>query len=302
MNKPQKEYCDHLSARGYSSYTVSSYSNDIDEFFSFLFKEGVLFDKLETKDIRNYLFVLLEKGTSKRSCQRKMSALRGFYEFMENKNYVSSNPFKLVKSPKADTTIPKALYLEEIENLFKTNLLRKDFLKERDQAIIELLYASGMRVSELCNLEILQIDYHNRSIRVLGKGNKERIVPFSQSAAECMKQYYSNTRKVLFSKSLDSKQSTKFFLNSHGKNLTPRGVEYILKEIEEKTGIHLGLHPHEFRHTFATHLLEGGADLRLIQDLLGHESINTTQVYTHVTTKALKAQYSLYFPRAKRKK
>jgi integrase/recombinase XerC len=158
-----------------------------------------------------------------------------------------------------------------------------------------------MRASELCSLTNRQIDYNNRMIRIFGKGRKERLVPFSQTAEKAMLIYYKGLRNDLLAKSKADLKSDKYFLSAQGKALSVRGLEYILKEVEDKTGHHVGLHPHELRHTFATHLLEGGADLRLIQELLGHESINTTQVYTHISSEAMKNQYELYFPRAKKK-
>ena len=188
------------------------------------------------------------------------------------------------------------LYLQQVERLFSANAKREDPLWVRDQAILELLYSSGLRASELVGLGHRQIDFRVRSIRVKGKGNKTRLVPFSKSAEEAMKRYYGELRPLLLAKNKDALKSDKFFLNDHGRGLTVRGLEYILRAVEEKTGIYLGLHPHEFRHTFATHLLENGADLRLIQELLGHETIDTTQVYTHVSKEKMKAQYDSFFP------
>jgi integrase/recombinase XerC len=302
MNKPEQEYCDFLRfERQYTPRTVDSYRRDIDKFFRYINKEGVLFDKVDKDIVRNFLTVELQDEISHRSCQRRMSALRGFYDFMMKGGYVAANPFRYVSSPKSEIKYPKALYLEEITSLFTANVARTDELMPRDQAILELLYASGMRASELCSLTNRQIDYNNRMIRIFGKGRKERLVPFSQTAEKAMLIYYKGLRNDLLAKSKADLKSDKYFLSAQGKALSVRGLEYILKEVEDKTGHHVGLHPHELRHTFATHLLEGGADLRLIQELLGHESINTTQVYTHISSEAMKNQYELYFPRAKKK-
>ncbi len=180
--------------------------------------------------------------------------------------------------------------------MFAANAKRTDELMERDQAILELLYSSGLRASELVALTYRQIDFRVRSIRVKGKGNKTRIVPFSKSAETAMKKYHASSRPALLAKSKADVKSDKFFLNDRGEGLTVRGLEYILRAVEEKTGLYLGLHPHELRHTFATHLLENGADLRLIQELLGHETIDTTQVYTHVSKEKMKEQYDTFFP------
>lgn len=303
MNKPEQEYCDFLQIRrNYSLKTVDSYRRDIDKFFLFLSKEGVLFDKVTEEVIRNFLSdEISNNGVSHRSCQRRMSSLRSFYDFCLSNNYVMSNPFRFVRSPKAEVSYPKALYLDEVTSLFNANEKRTDFLALRDQAILELLYASGMRASEVVALTNRQIDYVNRVIRVFGKGKKERLAPFSKTAEEVIKKYYKESRPLLLEKSKEEVRTDKFFVSATGKGLTVRGLEYILKQIEAKTGIYCGLHPHELRHTFATHLLEGGADLRLIQELLGHESINTTQVYTHVSAKSMKQQYDACFPRNKKK-
>ncbi|MBP5217162.1 MAG: tyrosine-type recombinase/integrase, partial [Bacilli bacterium] len=249
-----------------------------------------------------FLTVELLGGISKRSCQRRMSALRSFYDFLYARHYVANNPFRSVSSPKADISYPKTLYIEEVRSLLDENAKRTDPLKDRDQAILELMYASGMRASEIVALALRDVDHHSRTIRVFGKGKKERLVPFSKDASSAMKAYAAKSRPELAARNKDQVKSDKFFLNANGKGLTVRGLEYILKQIDEKTGEYLGLHPHELRHTFATHLLENGADLRLIQELLGHESINTTQVYTHVSQKALKEQYNAYFPERKKKK
>lgn len=304
MNKPEQEYCDYLlHERNYSPETVDSYSRDIDKFFAFIQKEGILFDKADKQTVRNFLTdEIADQNISHRSCQRRMSSLRSFYDFLIANGYCLYNPFRHVHSPKAEISYPKALYLEEVTTLFDANSKRTDPLAIRDQAILELLYASGLRASELCDLTIRQIDFRSRMIRVFGKGQKDRMAPFSKTAEAAMKKYYADLRPELLAKNHDDLKSDRYFLSSQGRGLTVRGLEYILKQVEVKTGQYCGLHPHELRHTFATHLLENGADLRLIQELLGHSSINTTQVYTHVTQQSLKNQYELYFPRARKKK
>jgi site-specific recombinase XerD len=203
----------------------------------------------------------------------------------------------MVHAPKKPIRYPKALTLEEVEALFSANARREDPLKVRDQAILELLYASGMRASELVNLTYRQIDYRSRMIRVFGKGRKERLVPFSETAKIAMDYYFRNQRDSLLAHRRNPIPVDAFFVSKIGRKLSVRGLEYILAEIQSKTGIYYGLHPHELRHTFATHLLEGGADLRLIQELLGHASLNTTQIYTHVSAKAMKEEYEEHFPR-----
>lgn len=300
MNKPTSDYLAYLKTnRNYSDCTISSYANDIGLFFDFLEKEDVLMDDVDNIIIRNFLSEQLANGVSKRSCKRRLCALKGFYKFLAKKGYVKNNPFEFIESPKTDIKYPHALYKEQIEEIFKQNALRQDELMLRDQAILFTLYYTGIRASELVNLNVQSVTLSQRVIRVIGKGNKERLVPFSNECKKVIEAYLKELRPKLIVRT--TKPSPSLFLNVNGNRLTTRGLEYILDEIEEKTGSFVGLHPHLLRHTFATHLLENGADLRVIQELLGHESINATQVYTHVTNEQIRQEYLLYHPRAKKK-
>ena len=301
MNKPEQEFLDHLlNARKYSPKTVSSYQEDIDIFCDFIFKEGVLMEDVDLICIRNFLTEELNRGVSKRSCKRRLSSLKHFYKYMVSVGYITDNPFIYISAPKTETKYPHALYKEQIQEIFKRNAERNDELKYRDQAILYLLYYSGMRAAELVGLEVQSISLRERVVRVLGKGNKERLIPFTTECQSVIKYYLDKERPKLLRK-VPKNFETALFLNAKGKRLTTRGLEYILDSIEEKTGTFVGLHPHILRHSFATHLLENGADLRVIQELLGHESINATQVYTHVTEEAMKETYLNTFPRAKKK-
>lgn len=286
----------------FSDLTVASYKEDILCFYKFITSECIDIDDVDTQIIRNFLSTQLANNISKRTLCRRLSALRHFYSFLLDNKFVRDNPFLFVHSPKQEIRYPRALYLEQINNLFSLNQQRTDELMLRDQCILELLYASGVRVSELINIKLGDIDLRGRSIRIFGKGRKERIVPFNKSAQTAIKNYVANSRDLLMSKYAMSVKFENLFFNAKGRPLTSRGVEYILKEIEKKTGCNYGLHPHLLRHTFATHLLEGGADLRVIQELLGHESLNTTQVYTHVTEESMKHQFEACHPRAKKHK
>ena len=300
MNKPEQEFLDHLQVvRNYSEKTVASYQKDIDIFCEFLYNEGVLMEDVDIICIRNFLTEELNRGVSKRSCKRRISSLKHFYKYMVSVGYIKDNPFIFVSAPKTETKYPHALYKEQIQELFKRNAERDDELKNRDQAILYLLYYSGMRAFELVGLDVQSVSLKERVVRVLGKGNKERIIPFTSECQAVLKQYIEKDRRELLKKSKDLTPA--LFLNSKGERLTTRGLEYILDSIEEKIGLYVGLHPHILRHSFATHLLENGADLRVIQELLGHESINATQVYTHVTEEAMKDTYENAFPRAKKK-
>ena len=313
MNKPEQEFLDHLlNVRKYSEKTVNSYQEDIDLFCDFIFKEGVLMEEVDLICIRNFLTEELNRGVSKRSCKRRLSSLKHFYKYMVNVGYIKDNPFIFISAPKTETKYPHALYKEQILEMFKRNEERTDELKDRDQAILYLLYYSGIRAQELVTLNLQSVSMRERNIRVLGKGNKERIVPFSIDCQKVLKRYIDGYRQTLLIKYLNNQKKklpserddslfSPLFFNAKGERLTTRGLEYILDAIEEKIGLYVGLHPHILRHSFATHLLENGADLRIIQELLGHESINATQVYTHVTEEAMKETYLNTFPRAKKK-
>ena len=313
MNKPEQQFLDYLSfERQYSKKTVDSYQEDIDIFCDYLYRECTLMEDVDVLTIRNFLTNELNRGVGKRSCKRRLASLKHFYKYMVNVGYINDNPFLLMKAPKTETKYPHALYKEQIEELFKRNAERTDSLKNRDQAILYLLYYSGVRAFELVGLDIQNVYLRERVIRVLGKGNKERIIPFSEDCKKELKSYIDNERKKhvdlypIWQKKQEGKGKTvvaraPLFFNAQGGPLTTRGLEYILDSIQEKTGLFVGLHPHILRHSFATHLLENGADLRVIQELLGHESINATQVYTHVTEEAMKDAYKNYFPRAKKK-
>ena len=292
MDKIEK-FLEHLKLDlNYSDKTIKSYQQDIESFKKYLNSKGTDIEQANQQLIRMYLSEQMKEGKTKVTCCRRIAGLRHFYDFLVRSNFIKENPFLFVSAPKKEIRYPEALYLEQVEELFSKNRERTDDLKLRDQAIIELLYASGVRVSELVNIKMNAIDLKNRTIRVFGKGRKERMVMFSKSCQKTLKDYLLNSQL--------RGSSDYLFTNAKGEQLTTRGVEYILEQIQNKCGVQLGLHPHMLRHTFATHLLEGGADLRVIQELLGHESINTTQVYTHITEEAMKYQFVMSHPRAKK--
>ncbi len=286
-----------------SENTVKSYIFDVNLFMNFLEKEGIDLKSVDKNVIRNWMTERLEHTTyrgnleGERSLARRICSLKKYFKFLLNKKYISENPFISITSPKKRIKNPDVLYAKQVAELLKANRERTDELASRDQALLEIMYCSGLRCSEVTGLTITQIDFHSRTILLKGKGGKERVVPFSENCKEYLLDYAKNLRKKL--EQLAGERTNYFFLNSKGKKLTNRGLEYIIESISKKAGLSLGfsLHPHVLRHSFATNLLENGADLRVIQELLGHSSINTTQIYTHVSKENLKSQYDEFFPK-----
>jgi len=229
------------------------------------------------------------------SIDRKLSSLRGFYKYLANNNIVQTNVFSLVNGVKKAKKLPRFFEYNELEELFNACNL-DNALGQRDRLILEMLYATGVRVGELVNVKIEDIDESSRTILILGKGNKERYVTYGDYCSEILDLYL----KEGYAK-LNINNSPYLFLNSKGGRISDRGVRYILDQIIKKTSIKKNISPHMIRHSFATHLLNAGADLLSVQKLLGHESIKATQIYTHVTTDRLKEVYFKNFPRAKKK-
>ncbi len=300
MNKPAAEFLAYLRVeRNYSKKTIDSYTRDINKFLNFIYEEGVDMEDVDVIVIRNFLTEELNSGVSKRSCKRRLSCLKHLYKFLFSRGYVKENPFVFVTTPKTEKKLPHVLYKEQIDEIFKQNRLRTDELQERDQAILSVLYFSGIRASELCGITLQDMNLRQRFIRVIGKGDKERIVPFSEECKVDVERYINHSRKEFLSHTKD--MPNQLFLTKDGNPLTVRTLERILDAIETKTGMFINLHPHILRHSYATHLLENGADLRIIQELLGHESINATQIYTHVSEEAMVDAYNSAFPRAHKK-
>lgn len=286
--------------KNYSFNTIDAYQRDIELFLTYMNDENYTLQSVDTVLIRNFLANETINQKSKRSNARRIIALRRFFDYLVKNKVVSYNPFLTIKTPKIDKKLPDFLYIEEINKLFEENAKRDDFFAKRDQAILQLLFASGLRVSELCNLTFQNINLRTRMMIIIGKGNKERRVPYSLSSAQALEDYIENTRKQILQKNNIEDGSPYVFLNEFGQKLTTRGVEYILNSIEKKVGLTMFLHPHKFRHTFATHLLNQGLDLRVIQELMGHSSLSSTQVYTHVSNQKMQEEYQKAFPRKKR--
>ena len=300
MNKPIAEFLDYLkNERLYSEKTIDSYRRDIEKFYNFLIEEGVELEEVDSIVIRNFLTEELNNKVSKRSCKRRLSSLRHFYKYLYNRGQIKDNPFIFISTPKTEKRLPHVLYKEQIAEIFKENRKRTDELAYRDQAILSVLYFSGIRASELCSITLQDISLKQRLIRVIGKGNKERIVPINDECRDDVDKYLKYSRNELLAKT--KMMPKELFLTRNGEPISVRTLERILDNIELKTGTFVNLHPHILRHSFATHLLENGADLRVIQELLGHASINATQVYTHVTEEAMVDAYNNFHPRAHKK-
>jgi len=279
-----------------SLHTIKNYLADIEQFHSFIEKEMInAFSEVNHQAIRLYLTELFEKGLSRRSVSRKLSSMRAFFKFLEREHYIESNPFHQISLPKMQKTIPDFFYKEELEKLFEVEKLDTP-LSVRNQAIIELFYATGIRVSELVQLKVSDIDFNVGTLLVIGKGNKERYVPFGMYAEDALNNYLKHSRKELLMKS--DEQTDILFLNHLGKPLTTRGIRHILNEMIKKAALTSAIHPHKLRHTFATHLLNEGADMRSVQEMLGHENLSSTQIYTHVTKDYLQTIYKNAHPRA----
>lgn len=280
----------------YSKETKKSYLEDIDNFVSFLHTNGGFngFTPVTRIDVETYLTYLDEKDYADETVARRISALRSFYNFLVKNKFIKANPFELVQLRHKGRKLPRFFYEKEMEQLFEA-VKGDDPLSQRNSALLELLYATGMRVSECANLLLDQLDFSNEIVLIHGKGDKDRYVPFGSYAKTALEKYFDQGRKTLMTKNHQDHQYV--FVNSRGKNLTSRGIEYILNQIIKQTSLTSDIHPHMIRHTFATHMLDHGADLRTVQELLGHASLSTTQIYTHVTMEHLQKDYKKYFPR-----
>ncbi|HZW67050.1 MAG TPA: tyrosine recombinase XerC [Pseudogracilibacillus sp.] len=283
-----------------SDYTMTFYKKDIATFAEFLQSIDLdSFSKVTYYNVRVFLTTLYNRKLSRKTVSRTLSSLRTFYKFLERESLVETNPFVRIPLPKQDKLIPDFFYEEELSELFQVNDVTTP-LGQRNQALLELLYATGIRVSECQSLTLDQIDFNFNMIKVIGKGNKERYVPFGQFAEEALSTYINEGRKELLPKHDEALQAV--FLNARGSPLTTRGIRYVLEQMIKQTSLTVNIHPHKFRHTFATHMLNEGADLRSVQELLGHENLSTTQIYTHVTKDRLRRVYMNSHPRAKEDK
>jgi len=287
--------------KNYSIHTVKNYTRDLNEFLTFLLNPNSTEPSLKQIDhitIRDFMASLQKRGNSKNSIARKLATLRSFYRFLHLRGIIESNPARLVKTPKTPKRNPRFLKIGEIEKIL--DLPNSSKPKGcRDKAILELLYATGIRVSELTGLDVGNCSLSERLIRVKGKGKKERLVPFGKRAKEAISNYL-EVRQSILVKSKKSQEPEALFLNLRGSRISSRSIQRLLSEYIREGALLMDVHPHLFRHSFATHLLNRGADIRSIQELLGHENLSTTQKYTHLQIDELIASYRSAHPRAKR--
>jgi len=274
--------------RNASGHTLTNYHMDLKQARDFL--EGKDVRQIERLDVRKYLAHLKGKNLKKRSVARKLSALRSFFRFLMRDGYISSNPLAGITSPKLDKSLPVFLDVHKVAKLVEAPD-NKGVFALRDRAILETLYSTGMRLSELTGLNLDRVDFIAGMVKVLGKGKKERLLPIGERALRAIRDYLGERTK-------DAKDTRALFLNKNNKRLTGRGVQGLVSKYIRIISLKEKISPHTLRHSFATHLLDRGADLRSIQELLGHASLSTTQIYTHVTTERLKSVYNKAHPRA----
>lgn len=281
--------------KNYSPYTIEFYTQDINQFFRFM-KDQVI-DKLEDvspSDVRIYLTELFSQQLARKTIARKISSLRSFYRFLLREKVVENNPFSAVSIPKLEKRLPDFFYEEELQQLFLSCDTNTP-LGLRNKALLELLYATGIRVGECTKIQLSDIDFSVSTVLVRGKGQKERYVPFGSFAHNALEAYIKTGRNELMK---NTSSHSYLFVNYRGGILTDNGVRDILNKMMDTSSSQGKIHPHKLRHSFATHLLANGADMRTVQELLGHAFLTSTQIYTHVTNEYLKKTYMSYHPRA----
>jgi integrase/recombinase XerD len=291
-----EEFLNYLSVeRGLSDNTINAYRRDLYKYAKYL-EEGrkrLHFDEVDKSDIRDYMMIQKEKGLSANSVSRNLVAIKVLHRFLVRDKYIKEDVSSILESPKLWKHLPQILSLSEIEQMLEKPNLR-NWMGIRDKAVLELMYATGVRVSELVNLEVGNINLEVGFIKCIGKGNKERVIPLGRKAQEALRRYITKTRPRL----LKTDSANKYlFLSRLGKKISRQSFWKIIKKYALLAGIKKDITPHTLRHSFATHLLERGADLRIVQEMLGHADISTTQIYTHVDKERLKSIHHKYHPR-----
>ncbi len=300
MNNPElnqflQEYLAYLKLeKNLSEQSVSSYSSDINKFLKYIGEQSVTdLNNVTTKLISKYFELMRELGISSSTTSRYLSAVKGFFKYLSSQEYIEKDPVEILSTRITERKLPSVLSFLEIEVLLQSPNV-KEKLGLRDKAILELFYSCGLRVSELINLKISDLYFSDGVIRVLGKGSKQRIIPIGSSAVKWITEYMKTLRPLLEKK---MKSENIIFLNNRGTKLSRMGVWKIVDRYVKEAKIEKEFHPHTFRHSFATHLLEGGADLRAVQEMLGHADISTTQIYTHIDREFVKQMHRDFHPR-----
>ena len=286
------DYIDYISfEKGLSPNTKTSYLNDLTGYEKFLKKKGIVTcNTIKKRDIREYLAYLSNKHLNTNTIARKLTTIKNFHKFLLKNNIVKEDISEGMERPKLEKHLPNTLTIHEVDILLDIKL--DTIFDYRNKAMLELLYGTGIRVSELVNLTIHSIDIENCIIRLIGKGSKERIIPISDYTIKYLNLYLDRRNELI-----KKIQTDYLFLNNHGKRITRQGFFKVLKKLLEEKGLNTNISPHTLRHSFATHLLSGGADLRSIQTLLGHSDISTTKIYTHISNDKIKDEYHEYHPR-----
>lgn len=288
-------YLNYLKiVKKYSDKTILSYSDDLIEYNEFLGNNFINILNIDLNITKEYLKYLYDRKINKNSISRKLSSIRGFYNYLLKEQIITNNYFNNIPNPKKELYLPKYLKDEELDKIFSVCNMNNP-INERDTLIIELLYATGIRVSELVNIKIKDINREDKSIKVLGKGDKERIVLYNNHTEKALDTYLNDGYH-----SFNKQNNGYLILNKNGCKLSERYVRVIINNLVRKAGLDIKISPHTIRHTFATDMLEEGADLITVKELLGHESLNTTSIYTHVTNEQIKKTYNMAHPRAKK--
>jgi integrase/recombinase XerC len=280
--------------KNYSEHTVHHYEKDLEDFFLFMEQEGIEeLQEVEYLHARNYVTKLYETKLSRTTISRKISSIRSFFRYGSREFDLSEAAFRSLYHPKKEERLPQFFYEEEMEVLFKS-VQGDDKLSKRNTALLELLYATGMRVSECVSIRMQDLDRTMHIVKVMGKGRKERYIPYGGFAHDALEHYIEEVRPKL----MKHQTHQSLFVNNRGEPVTDRGIRHILSECMKKASANSAIYPHMIRHTFATHLLNNGADMRTVQELLGHSHLSSTQVYTHVTKEHLRKTYLNSHPRA----
>lgn len=277
--------------KNYSELTIINYRKDLTEFLIYFENDNLT--KVTRNDIKGYLKYLFDIHNKSTTVSRKISSLKSFYKYLKEKDLIKINPILSIRYPKKEKNLPKFVQYNELEDIISSS--KEGELGNRNYLIIELMYSTGVRVSELVNIKLNDIDLEDKKIRIMGKGSYERFVFLGDYAIEALKDYINGKRK----EQLKGRQEDFLLLNKDGYKLTTRGIRKIIDGIISRTSVKIKVSPHTIRHTFATHLLDNGCDLRSVQEMLGHKNINSTEVYTHVTSERLKEVYFKSHPRSK---